>query len=94
MHLRDGHTQINEDGDGKAASKQAQDHENPAHEFDEGGDITQPCRDAKARDETTEVMQVTEYLVRAMANHHRAQDNAQYHQRQRLHAIEIAHSAS
>jgi hypothetical protein len=73
VHLGDGCGQIDADGEGGYAREQTEHDEDPSEELGEGREITGPGRESETVDELSVVLQSSENLVVAMAEHYRAE---------------------
>lgn len=91
-----------DDGDGKVdangkrsdASEQAQQDEQPAKEFGEGGEVGCPGGESEAGDKLRVVVKASENLVVSVVEHYRAKGKAHDEERKGLQAIKIAQGVS
>src|SRR5579864_71812 len=90
----DSHDHVHENSKGNAPREQTGDQQDATAEFRKRRDVAEPGREPKTGHMTGEFVQMAVYLLPAMADQDGAQDQAQDHQSQRLHSIEIAQASS
>jgi len=91
VDLGDGYGQIDADGASSHASEQAQQDEQAANEFGEGGEVGGPGRESEAGDELSVVLQSAENFVVSVIDYDGAKSEAHHEERERLQAVEVAH---
>ncbi len=94
VHLGDGDGHIDADGKSSHASEQAQQDEQAANEFGEGGEVGGPGRESEAGDQLSMVVESAEDFVVSVADHDGAEGEAHDEERERLQAVEVAQSSS
>jgi hypothetical protein len=90
VYLRDGHRQIDADGEGSGASKQAKQDEQSAEKLGERREIPGPGRQSETGHEVRMLLQSAENLVVSVANHYGTQGESHDEQCERLQPIEVA----
>ena len=94
VHLGDGDGHVDADGASSHASEQAQQDEQAANEFGEGGEVGGPGRESEAGDNLSMVVKSAEDFVISVADHDRAEGEAHDEEREGLQAVEVAQSSS
>jgi hypothetical protein len=90
VHLGDGDGQIDTDGKSSHASEQADQNEQAAEEFGEGGKICAPGGKSEAGNELNMVLEAAEDLVVSVVDDDGAKNEAHNEEREGLQAIEVA----
>jgi hypothetical protein len=90
VHLGYGDAHINTEGKGGHASEQADQNENSAEEFGEGGKISAPGGKPEAGDELNVVVKAAENLVVSVVEKNEAQRQAHDQECEGLQTIEVA----
>jgi hypothetical protein len=90
MDLQDGDGEIDADSDGGDAGEQAQQQEQAAEEFGEGGKISAPGWKPEMGDHINVVVESAENLVVSVDKHDGAESETHDEEREGLQAIEVA----
>jgi len=90
MHFGDSDRQIDADGEGGEASKQADQNEQAPKKFGEGREIGAPGGQTEAGDEFSVMMKAAENLLISVADHDCAKGKTHDEKRERLQPIKIA----
>jgi hypothetical protein len=90
MNIPDGHRQVDADGQGGGAREEASDNQQPAEEFGEGGDVSQPGGQAEAVDEFGVVVEAAKHFMGTVSDHNGTESQAHQQEGKRLQTIEVA----
>ena len=90
VHLGNGDGHVNADGKSSGAGKQADQHEQAAKKFGEGGEICGPAGQSEAGNELNVVVKSSENFLVPVADHDGAQGKTHDQQSQGLQAIKVA----
>src|SRR5216684_3515707 len=90
VDFEDGDGEIDADGKSSHPSEQAQQDEQAAKEFREGGEVGGPSREPEAGDKLSMVVKSAENLVVAVVEHDGAQGEAHDKECEGLQAVEVA----
>ncbi len=90
VNFGDGDGQIDAYGKGGGAGEEADDHEQSAKEFAEGGEIAHPCGQPQAGDEMNVLLQAVENFMITVADHDGAEGETHDQKREGLQSIEVA----